>query len=313
MSIVIKNGVHEISMQRVTFGPNNFVEAGDFKLYEKLLDMYVDAGGESIDTARMYSEGFTEAFIGAWMKKRGNREKLVLTTKGAHPPVSDMTKSRLDRASIFSDMKESLTALGTDYVDVYLLHRDDRNLPVEDIVDTLDELVKQGYAKVCGVSNWQTDRIIEANAYAEKHGKAIIGVSQINFSLAETTPETIGDKTLVCMNETEYAAYESMGMPVMAFSAQAKGFFAKYAAGKVLSEKAQSRFYSEKNVARAKRVIEVAKETGLSPAAVALCYLSCNSLPISAVFSCRTEEQMADSLTAINKKLDEKTIAYLKG
>lgn len=313
MSIFIQNGIHKIRMQRLTFGPNNFVENGDFKCYETLLDMYTDAGGRSIDTARMYSEGFTEAFIGSWMKKRRNRDELIITTKGAHPPVSDMTHSRLDRDSIFSDMKESLTALGTDYVDVYLLHRDDRSLPVGDIVDTLDELVKQGYTKVCGVSNWQTDRILEANTYAEKHGKAKIAVSQINFSLAETTPEIIGDKTLVCMNETEYAAYETMGMPVMAFSAQAKGFFAKYAAGEALSEKAKSRFWSEKNEARAKRVIEVAKETGLSPAAVALCYLTCNKLPTSAVFSCRTVEQMADSLTAIHAKPDEKILAYLRG
>ena len=313
MKITIKNHLYEVEMQRLTFGPNNYVKSGDFSLYEKLLDMYVDAGGTSIDTARMYSEGFTEEFIGAWMKKRSNRDKLVITTKGAHPPVSDMTHSRLDRESILSDIKESLAALGTDYTDVYLLHRDDRSLPVEGIVDTLDELVQKGYAKVCGVSNWQTDRIAVANAYAEKAGKAKIGVSQINFSLAETTPEIIGDKTLVCMNETEYMAYQNMEMPVMAFSAQAKGFFAKYAAGENLSEKAKSRFLCEKNEKRAKRVMEVAKETGCSPAAVVLGYLTCNNLPVSAVFSCRTEEQMKDSLTAMQIKLDKKTIAYLKG
>ena len=210
-------------------------------------------------------------------------------------------------------MKESLMALGVDDTDVYLLHRDDRSRPVEEIVDTLDELVKAGYAKVCGVSNWQTDRIAEANAYAKAHGKAELGVSQINFSLAETTPEIIGDPTLVCMNETEYAAYKHMGMPVMAFSAQAKGFFAKCAAGENLSEKAKSRFFSETNEARAKRVIEVAKETGYSPAAVTLGYLTCNPLPVSAVFFSRTIEQIKDSLTAMQVKLDEKTVAYLKG
>ncbi len=313
MEILIQNGVHEVSMQRLTFGPNNFDKKEDIPHYEKLLDMYVDAGGKSLDTARLYSGGFTETVIGSWMKKRKNRDQLVITTKGGHPPVSNMTHSRLDRNSIFSDMKESLAALQIDYTDIYLLHRDDRSIPVGEIVDTLDELVKAGYAKICGVSNWETDRIIEANAYAKANGKATLGVSQINFSLAETTPETIGDKTLVCMNETEYAAYAEQNIPVMAFSAQAKGFFAKYAAGEMLSEKAKSRFFSEKNEARAKRVIEVSKETGLSPAAVALCYLSCNPLPTSAVFSCRTETQMADSLTAMQARLDAETIAYLKG
>ena len=223
-----------------------------------------------------------------------------------------MHKPRLDRENIFSDIKASLAALGTDYTDVYLLHRDCREMPVGEIVDTLDELVKTGLAKVCGVSNWRTDRIKEANEYAKQHNKARICVSQINYSLAETTPERLGDDTLVCMTDAEFNAYMEMKLPVMAFSSQAKGFFAKLAAGEDLKSKATERFLTEENLKRFERVKEVAAQTGLSPSAVALSFLTCNPLPVSAVFSCRTQEQMKDTLTAMNAKLDEKTVAYLE-
>lgn len=306
------NGIHEVSMQRLTFGPNTYGDEANMDKYLKFLDMYTAAGGTSVDTARVYSGGQTEEAIGRWFKTRKNRENIVLTTKGGHPPAQDMHASRLDRENILSDIKASLTALGTDYTDVYLLHRDCREMPVGEIVDTLDELVKTGLAKVCGVSNWKTDRIKEANDYAEKHNKARICVSQINYSLAETTPQRLNDDTLVCMTDAEYQSYMEMNLPVMAFSSQAKGFFAKLAAGEELKNKATERFLTEENLKRYERVKEVSNDTGLSPAAVALCYLTCNPLPVSAVFSCRTEEQMKDTLTAIDAKLDEKTVEYLQ-
>lgn len=306
------NGIHEVYMQRLTFGPNTYGDEANMDKYLRFLDMYIDAGGTSIDTARVYSGGQTEEAIGRWFKTRKNRSSIVLTTKGGHPPASDMHKSRLDRENILYDIKASLKALGTDYTDVYLLHRDCREMPVGEIVDTLDELVKTGLAKVCGVSNWMTDRIKEANDYAKKNNKAQICVSQINYSLAETTPERLNDDTLVCMTDEEYKNYMELKMPVMAFSSQAKGFFAKLAAGEALKNKATERFMSEENLKRFKRVKEVAAQTDLSPAAVALGFLTCNPLPVSAVFSCRTEEQMKDTLTAMNAKLDEKTVAYLE-
>lgn len=311
--ITLDNGINKVSMQRITFGPNNYDNEDEIDKYFNLLDMYFDAGGRSIDTARVYANGLTEEIIGRWMKKRNNREKLVITTKGGHPPIGDMYCPRLDRESIIFDIKASLSALGTDYVDVYLLHRDARNLPISDIVDTLDEIVKMGYAKVCGVSNWKTDRINEANEYAKRHNKAKICVSQINFSLAETTPERLNDDTLVCMTDEEYEYYLKNNIPVMAFSSQAKGFFAKLGQGAELSQKAKDRFLCEKNLKRFERVKEISQKYKISPTAVALAYLSCNPLPVSAVFSCRTKEQMADTLTALKMEITENEVNFLKG
>ena len=308
----LDNGIHEVAMQRLTFGPNTYGDEANMKKYLTFLDMYTDAGGTSVDTARVYSGGQTEEAIGTWFQTRKNRDKIVLTTKGGHPPASDMHASRLDRENVLSDIKESLKALKTDYTDVYLLHRDCRQMPVGEIVDILDEIVKTGLAKVCGVSNWMTDRIIAANAYAEQHNKARICVSQINFSLAETTPQRLQDDTLVCMTDAEYRTYMELQLPVMAFSSQAKGFFAKLAAGEALKNKATERFLTEENLKRLERVKAVSAQTGLSPAAVALCYLTCNPLPVSAVFSCRTEAQMNDTLTAMHATLDKDTINFLE-
>lgn len=309
-NIILSNGINDVSLQRLTLGITVSEHVGgDF---EKLHDMYFEAGGRSIDTARVYGLGVTEERLGRWMKQRKNRSELVITTKGGHPKIGDMHASRIDRESIMSDIKESLAVLGTDYADIYLLHRDNREKGVGEIVDILDEIVESGLAKVCGVSNWKTDRIEEANKYAKQHGKARLCVNQINFSLAETSPEKLRDDTLVCMTDEEYAIYKKNMFPVMAFSAQAKGFFAKLAAGETLSPKAAERFISDKNLARAERVAEVAAEKSISAAAVALCYLTQNPLPVSAIFSCSNARQMQTSLEAANAELDEKTLKYLK-
>ena len=112
--IKLFNGINEVTLQRLTFGPNTYGDEENMDKYLMFLDMYTEAGGSSVDTARVYSGGQTEEAIGRWFKTRKNRDKIVLTTKGGHPPAGDMHKPRLDRENIFSDIKASLAALGTD-------------------------------------------------------------------------------------------------------------------------------------------------------------------------------------------------------
>lgn len=105
----------------------------------------------------------SEETIGAWLRSRGSRSRVTLVTKGGHPPLSDMHRSRLSETEIRTDIEESLRTLGTDWVELFLLHRDEVSRPAEEIVDTLDRLVKEGKALAVGVSNWTAERIEEAN------------------------------------------------------------------------------------------------------------------------------------------------------
>jgi aryl-alcohol dehydrogenase-like predicted oxidoreductase len=130
-----------------------------------MLDAYVELGGRHIDTAHIYSDwipgerGRSETVLGEWLRARGNRDQLVITTKGAHPPRDNITAGRSDRASIRKDCEESLTRLGVEQVDLYYLHRDEPSRPVAEMIETLQELQREGKIKAFGGSNWQPARI----------------------------------------------------------------------------------------------------------------------------------------------------------
>lgn len=287
----------------------------------RLLDRYYEAGGRTVDTARVYAcwlpDGLSasEKTIGEWLRSTGVRPEITLVTKGGHPPMDNMRRPRLSPGELRQDIELSLSCLGTDYVDVYFLHRDDETIPVGEIMDTLHEFVTEGKARSLGASNWSLKRILEANDYASRNGKTPFAVSQIQWSLASCTPESWGDETLVCMDDEEYRGYLGAGIPVMAFSSQAKGFFSKYIAEGPdgLNAKIVSRFVNETNLKRLERVRRLCEETGASPAAVAMAYITCNRLSGFAIAGCSNAGQLEDTLTAAELTLSGDTLDWLAG
>lgn len=287
----------------VILGSSYFGSALDEARSFALLDAYYALGGRAVDTARVYGAwsdagaGASEAVIGRWLAAR-RPEGVRLITKGAHPAPGHMDEPRLDRASILDDAARSLDALGARPA-LWFLHRDDAGRPVEDIAESMAALVDAGYADAVGASNWKVSRIAAYNAYAGAHGLPVFAASQIQWSLAETTPEAYGDPTLVCMTDEEYAWYRENRFPVLAFSSQAKGFFSKAIAGGLesLSEKAQARFATPENLERLERVREEAARTGRSPASIVLSYITENEVPAAAVIGCSSVEQLRDSLS----------------
>ena len=109
----------------------------------------------------------SERAIGEWLQARGNRDRIVLLDKGAHPY---WTQPRVDPENISKDIAESLERLQTDYIDLYLLHRDDPGVPVRPIVECLNEHRAAGRIRAFGGSNWTTTRLEQANSYADEHG-----------------------------------------------------------------------------------------------------------------------------------------------
>lgn len=247
------------------------------------MDAYVEIGGNFIDTARMYGDfakgvwGGSEEVIGRWMAARRNREEIVLSTKGAHPKQKGI--GRLGREEIKEDIQHSLDALQCDWVDIYWLHRDDESRSVREILETLTELTELGWAKYVGVSNWRTERILEANACAQSHGLVRLYASQPQFSLAKQY--LVEDPTLCQMDDTMYAMHLQNMTPCVAFSAQSKGYLAKMAQGgeTALSDKVRRRFHTAENLAVLERAQAVSEESGLSVAAIALAWLCSQPFP----------------------------------
>ena len=284
-----------------------------------LMDRYLELGGNTIDTARIYgkagpepeSPALSEGVVGRWMKSRGNRSSIVLVTKGAHPDRAALTKSRICKEVVETELCTSLEQLGVDHVDVYFLHRDNPDMPAGEIIDLMDEQVRAGKIRALGISNWTVSRINEANAYAKANGRTPITISQIQWGLAWSDPAGWNDPTIVCMNDTEYAGYLANKIPVMGFAPQGGGYFTKMLAGQPVRERFRLRYDNPVNRARLERVKEVCEATGQSAAAIALAFLTSNPVESAAVIGCSTVAQLEDSMSSCDLTLDAETVSAL--
>ncbi len=142
-----------------------------------MFDEYFRLGGNCFDTAHIYYEGRSEKVLGQWIKNRNLRNEIVILDKGAHTPFCDPD-------NLTKQIFESLERLQTDYIDIYLLHRDNLQIPVEEFIEVLNEHKKAGRIKIFGCSNWTIKRIYEANEYAKKKGLEGFSIVSNNFSLA---------------------------------------------------------------------------------------------------------------------------------
>lgn len=283
----------------------------------KMLDLYAELGGNFLDTARLYGyfaenvQGISETVLGWWMKKRGNREQMIVGTKGAHPPMGSMHTGRLDRESIRSDMELSLRALDTDYVDIYWLHRDDVARPVEEILATLNELIREGKTRLIGASNWSLSRLQEAQRVAAENGMQGFAAVQPQWSLARQ--EVLEDDTLVRMDEAEYAWHKQTGLPVVPFTSQAKGFYFKLAAGgeESLSRKARERFLSPRNLRSYEILKEISARTGYSVGALSIAYLTSQPFPVCPIVGYSSLAQAQSMREAGEILLDPADVAAL--
>lgn len=254
-----------MNMSQIVLGTDGYSERIDKKTAFEIMGLYIENGGNVIDTARLYCNGMSESYVGEFIK--GIRNKLYISTKCAHPPLSDMSKSRLSEKDIEQDIDTSLKTIGIDYIDIVWLHRDDKSKPVGPIIDALNKMIQKGKIKHFGASNWTYDRISEANEYADKTGQIGFVASQPLYNMAVRSH--IWDDTLVCIEGEEKRRYDESHFPVFAFSSQAKGFFEKYAANS-LSPKAIDRYLNDDTLKIHEKICNRAKAENSTISAAAL-------------------------------------------
>lgn len=282
----------------------------------KTLDAAYDLGITAIDTARAYD---SEPTIGEWIKTRGIRENIVLLSKGAHP--TDY-RQRVTPYDIDSDLAETLAELQTDYLDIYLLHRDDPTLPVGPIVEKLNEHQAAGRIRVFGGSNWTHTRLEEANEYAYAHNLSPMAVSSPNFSLAEQVknPFAPGCVTIAGNKNAEAQAwYIKNQMPVLAYSSLARGLFSGRITRELLKNDPDSidqfcriGYCYEENFVRLDRCREIAEEKGCSIPQVAMAYVLDSPLNAYPVIGAANRSEMESSIGALNVKLTPQDVLYLE-
>lgn len=263
-----------------------------------LFDQYLAEGGNCIDTARAYGGGQAEQLIGEYLRLRGNREKLLLSTKGCHPGPDGLP--RLSMEDMRSDLEQSLTALNTDHIDIYWVHKDDESIPVEQVVDGMNQLLRSGKIGTIGCSNWHVGRIEAANHYAAQTGQRGFELSQIQWSLANSKEEFFRQFTAVLMDDASYDWYYKNKIPVFAFSPQAQGFFSKAAANGLdsLNEMLAKCYISPDNLVRLGRVKQIAAEKKVPVSVPVLAYLINNKLPCVPVFGATSKRMLQETLLA---------------
>src|SRR4051794_25180663 len=159
-----KLGRSDLNVSVLCFGGNIFGWTADEQASFTVLDAFVEAGGNFIDSADVYARwapgnkgGESEEVLGRWMKARGNRKDVVVATKLGSPMSDDGTKQGLSRRWMMQAVEDSLGRLQTDYIDLYKSHRDDPTTPMEETLGAYDELIKQGKVRVIGASNFSAE------------------------------------------------------------------------------------------------------------------------------------------------------------
>lgn len=322
--------IGDVRVSQLALGCMTFYSPISVADAEYSMDYCLDRGINLFDTARVYGAwhdvpnamGLCERIMGDYFQKRGNRDKIVLATKGAHPPFDDMSKNRLTRKDIAEDLDASLKDLKTDYADIWFLHRDHPDCDLHELMNALNDQVKAGKIRVLGASNWTVKRIREANKIAEENGWAPFKVSQIEWSLAYLGKENVPDPTTVAMDETELAEYKKGDLALMLFSSQARGFFQKaIAAGgfEELLKNEKTKGVAEKynypcNIDRIERVKELAAYYKVDPGAVVVAYLTSQPdfAPIPILGHSRVE-QLKEDLTHPDLQLTPYQIRELLG
>ena len=282
-----------------------------------LLDAVYAEGVNTFDTARVY--GLSEQSLGSWMAARGLRNQVVILSKCAHPDAS--WRKRVSEKEIRADLEESCRLLRTDYIDIYLLHRDDPEVEAGEIVEILNDLHKEGRIGAFGGSNWTHQRIAEANEYADRHQLQPFTVSSPNFGLAVQGDDLWGGGCVTISgpeNKDAREWYRQTQMPVIAYSSLGRGFFSGKIKGNepekaslYMDEISMKGYASPENFERLRRCEKMAAEKNCAISQLAMAWIYRQKLNTFAVVSTSSPVRMQENIDALSIELTDEEVKYL--
>ena len=296
----------DLEVSSVCLGGNVFGWSANREQSFEVLDAFVAAGGNFIDTADVYSEwvdghvgGESETILGEWMRARSNRAEVIIATKVAKLS----TRPGLSRANIFAAVDDSLRRLQTDYIDLYYAHEDDQTVALEETLSAFDELVKAGKVRHLGASNYEGARLREAKSVSETNHLAEYVVLQNRYNLLDREP----------FESDSAPALAELGISAVPFFGLAIGFLTgKYQPGVAVdSVRADgvSQYFTDHGWATLARVTELANQLGVSNSAIALAWLRAQSTVAVPIASARTVDQVAALMQQV--ELTAEQVNYL--
>jgi aryl-alcohol dehydrogenase-like predicted oxidoreductase len=301
--------VSELCLGAMTFGRESREEVS-----HQIMDRFVEAGGNFIDTANVYSQGGSEEIVGRWLAGR-RRDDLVIATKVRFPMGEGPNDVGLSRKHILSSVEQSLRRLGTEHIDLYQVHCWDNDTPLEETLSTLDSLVRSGKVRYIGASNYAGWQLQKAIDLSRRMGWEPFTCLQPQYNLLVRTAEW--EVLPVCRGE---------GLGVIPWSPLRGGWLSgKYRRGMtvppagtrvaVAEEQGWGESWSAYNNEHTWNVLDalfaVAEELGKSPAQVAINWLLQRPDVTAPIVGARTLEQLEANLGAAGWQLDERTMEHL--
>ncbi len=295
-------GKTELLVSRIGLGADHFGTAIDEKTAERILDAYLDMGGNFIDTANIYGKwvkgagNASEKFLGRYLRSR--KPSCIVATKGGHYTFDAPHRMRLSKAEIEKDLDESLMTLGLDTIDFYWLHRDDPDREIIEIIETMNGFVKAGKIRYFGASNYSASRLFEANAYAEAHGLLPFSAVSNRYSALLENPLSEGDKTLVVTKEEELAFHKTTKTPLVPYQATARGYFTKLLENRA-DEGLIRRYKNPENEALYRELLHFSREHGCSMQTATLVKTASLPFQVIPLTSVKRPEQLEDVRAAM--------------
>jgi aryl-alcohol dehydrogenase-like predicted oxidoreductase len=304
-------GQSSLVVPPITFGCNVFGWTADEPASFALLDAWLDAGFNFLDTADVYSRwhpgnsgGESEVIIGKWLKARGNRDKVVLATKLGIEMAPG--KKGLSRAYMQTAVEDSLRRLQTDYIDLYQSHRDDPETPIEETLSAYADLIKQGKVREIGASNFSADRLAESLKISTAKGLPRYQSMQPQYSLVERA-ELEGPLEDLCLAEQ---------VGVIGYYSLASGFLTgKYRSRADMEGRTRGprveKYLNDYGFGVVKALEEVAQRYEAKPGQIALAWLIARPSVTAPIASATNLEQLAELVEAAEIELDDDSIAKL--
>jgi aryl-alcohol dehydrogenase-like predicted oxidoreductase len=306
-----KLGNSGLEVAPLAFGGNVFGWTVDEPTSFRLLDAFVSAGFNLIDTADVYSRfapgnegGESETIIGRWMKGGANRDKVIIATKVGMEMGPG--KKGLSKSYILRSAEDSLRRLQTDYIDLYQSHVDDDRTPPEETLEAYAQLIKEGKVRAIGASNYGAERLGQALRVSREHGWPRYESLQPLYNLYDRADY---EERLepVCAEE---------GLGVISYFSLASGFLTgKYRSEADLSKSPRGRgvkkYLNDRGFRILRALDEVAEKTGSTPARVALAWLIARPSVTAPIASATNVEQLNDLIEATKLSLDDSSIESL--
>ncbi|MEU1519342.1 aldo/keto reductase [Streptomyces sp. NPDC005811] len=309
MTSLRKLGSSDLEVFPLALGGNVFGWTADEATSFAVLDAYAAAGGNFVDTADSYSAwvdgnsgGESETILGRWVHKRGNRDDVVIATKvSQHPDFPGLTAANIKAAA-----DASLTRLGTDHIDLYYTHFDKPEVPVEEIIGALDELVRAGKVRHIAASNISPERLRESLEFSDREDLARYVALQPHYNLVSRDTYEGGLQDLAARS----------GLAAVPYFALASGFLTgKYRPGTTVEGPRAAGAGKHLDTERGVRVLaaldEIARAHDAEVATVALAWLAARPTVVAPIASARTLDQLPPLLAVADLELTDEEITWL--